>query len=444
MPDPSGQDLVIHGARVIDPASNLDRTADIAVSHGRIAAIGPGLPRTGAPDSIDGSGLIACPGLIDPHVHLREPGGEHKETLRTGGEAALAGGFTTVCCMPNTRPALDSPELIRFIVDRAAATTHCRIFPIGAISIGRQGERLTEIPLLARAGAVGFSDDGDGVDSPAIMARALAAVRQTGLALMQHCQERTLTAGACMHAGAISIRFGLTGWPRVAEELMIERDIRLNRAIGCRYHVQHLSSGGSVDVVRRARAEGLPVTAEVSPHHLLLTHEAVAEPGPALNTNAKMNPPLREAGDLAAIREGIADGTITVLATDHAPHSTEEKALPFESAPFGIIGLETALALYAQALVEPGHCTWPHLIRMMTVEPASLCNLDGLGRLSIGGPADITLIDPDAPWIIGPADLRGRSTNTPFIGRAVRARPVATIVGGTVRYRHPTLVEAGT
>lgn len=430
-------DLLICNARVIDPASQTDALADVAVSAGRIAAIGPSL--SPAPTTINAQGLILTPGLIDPHVHLREPGGEHKETLATGSRAAVAGGFTTVCCMPNTRPALDTPELIRFIYDRAAQTAHCRVFPVAALTLDREGKRLTEIPLLAQAGAVGFTDDGDGVESASIMQRALTVVRSTGLALMQHCQERTLTAGASMHAGSVSIAWGLTGWPRAAEELMIERDLRLNRSIACRYHVQHLSSGGSLDLIRRARSEGLPVTCEVSPHHLLLTQDDVTRPGPGLNTNAKMNPPLREPADLAAIREAVADGTITVLATDHAPHAPEEKAAPFELAPFGIVGLETALSLYAQALVEPGVLTWPRLIRLLTLGPAELCNLHDLGRIRVGGPADLTLIDPDAPWTISPADLHGLSANTPFLGRHVRARVVCTIVAGVVRHQHEAL-----
>jgi dihydroorotase len=270
-----------------------------------------------------------------------------------------------------------------------------------------------------------------------MMAHVLAAVKETGLAFMQHCQEPTLTRGASMHAGEISTRLGLTGWPRVAEEVIIERDIRLNRGIGCRYHVQHMSSGVSVEIVRRARAEGQPVTAEASPHHLLLTHEACD----GYNTMAKMNPPLREERDVRALREGVADGTITVLATDHAPHAAHEKSLPFEEAPFGIVGLETALPLYAEALVHTGLIDWPRLIALMTIEPARLCGLDagsigverGLGRLAVGGPADVTIIDPDLAWTARAEELKSRSKNTPFDGRAVRGRAVGVIVGGEVR-----------
>jgi len=424
--------LLIAGGRVIDPASGLDAVADVAIAAGRIVEIGPGLTRLPAARVVDASGCIVAPGLIDPHVHLREPGGEHKETLATGSRAAVAGGFTTVCCMPNTVPALDTPELLAFIAARAEATAACRVFPIGAATKGRRGEEPSEIELLAGAGAVGFSDDGDCIASAGLMARLLAAIAPTGLAFMQHCQEPTLTRGAAMHAGEVSVRLGLGGWPRAAEEIIIERDLRLNRGPRCRYHVQHISSEDSVDLIRRARAAGQPVTAEASPHHLLLTHEACD----GYDTSAKVNPPLRERRDVEALRAGVADGTITVLATDHAPHAADEKALAFEEAPFGLVGLETSLALYAEALVATGAIAWPRLIALLTVEPARLCGLlgRGVGTLGVGGAADVTVIDPDAPWTITPADLRGRSRNTPFLGRAVRGRAALTVVGGVVRH----------
>ena len=423
--------VLITGGRVLDPASGTDRAADVAIAEGRVAAIAPGLSRSGADRVIDARDRLVVPGLIDPHVHLREPGHEHKETLATGGRAAAAGGFTTVCCMPNTSPALDSPEMIGFVMHRARETAACRVFVVAAATKGRRGEELAEIGLMARAGAVGFSDDGDCVASAGVMARVLSAVKPTGLAFMQHCQEPTLTRGASMHAGEVAVRLGLVGWPRAAEEIIIERDIRLNRSIGCRYHVQHISSGDSVDIVRRARADGQPVTAEAAPHHLLLTHEACD----GYNTAAKMNPPLRELKDVEALRAGVADGTITVLATDHAPHTPDEKALPFEEAPFGIVGLESALALYAEALVATRLIDWPRLIALMSIEPARLCGLDaqGLGKLAVGGPGDVTVIDPDAEWIIRARDLTGPSRNTPFDGRRVRGRVVAAIVAGDVR-----------
>ncbi|HVU63891.1 MAG TPA: dihydroorotase [Phycisphaerales bacterium] len=436
--------LLITSGRVIDPASGVDREADVAIADGLVAAVGEGLARSGADRVIDAGGCIVAPGLIDPHVHLREPGMEQAETIRSGAAASAAGGFTTVCCMPNTTPALDDAALVEFVYTRAErAGPGARVFPVGAVSKGRRGEELAEIMLMAQAGAVGFTDDGDCVASPGLMARALAYIKPTGLALMQHCQEVTLTRGASMHAGAVATRLGLGGWPRVAEELIIERDVRLNRGIGCRYHVQHLSSGGSVEIVRAARAAGQPVSAEVSPHHLLLTHEEVDRHG-GYWTSAKMNPPLRERSDIGAILEGVADGTITVLATDHAPHTADRKALDFESAPFGIVGIETALALYIKALIEPGVIDWPRMISMMTIEPARLCGLDsleaggtrrgglGLGRLHVGGAADVTVIDPNLEWTIDAGAFVSLSRNTPFDGWRVRGRAVATVVGGEV------------
>lgn len=459
--------LLIVNGRVIDPASGFDGVADVAIADGIIAAVGKGLSRAHLDPRqvIDASGCIVTPGLIDPHVHLREPGMEEAETIASGSAAAAAGGFTTVCCMPNTSPALDDDALIEFVYTQAERTARggSRVFPVGAVSKDRKGEELAEIMLMARAGAVGFTDDGDCVASAALMSKALTYIKPTGLALMQHCQEMSLTRGASMHAGSVSTRLGLGGWPRVAEEMIIERDVRLNRTIGCPYHVQHLSSGGSVSIVRQARADRLPVSAEVSPHHLLLTHELV-ETGHGMNgggrstpenrspaywTAAKMNPPLRERSDIAAILEGVADGTITILATDHAPHTQDRKSLEFESAPFGITGIETALALYIKALIEPGVIDWPRMIAMMTIEPARLCGLDrldsrggspagaptmGLGRLHVGSAGDVTIIDPNLEWTIDASRSLSLSRNTPFDGWKVKGRAVATIVGGEIAW----------
>lgn len=441
-PMSTASSLLIINGRVIDPVSKFDGVADVAIADGIVAAVGKGLSRSHASEVIDAEGCIVAPGLIDPHVHLREPGMEEAETIASGTGAAVAGGFTTICCMPNTTPAIDDDSLVEFIFKQTEMTGKCRVFPVGAVSKGRKGEELAEIGMMARAGAVGFSDDGDGVASAGLMQRALTYIKPTGRALMQHCQEATLTRGASMHAGEVATRLGLGGWPRVAEEVMIERDVRLNRAVGCRYHVQHLSSGGSVQIVRRARQEGQPVTAEASPHHLLLTHEEVLREG-GYWTMAKMNPPLREKSDINAMLEGIADGTITVLATDHAPHTADRKAMEFEVAPFGIIGLETALALYIEALVTTGVIDWPRLIAMMTIEPARLCGLDkmgggvGLGSLHVGAPGDVTIIDPNLQWTIGAADLAGLSRNTPFLGRKVTGRATTTIVEGEVRLQRP-------
>ena len=424
---------LITGGKVIDPATNTAVDADIAIIGDLIAEIGPTLSRLPAEHVIDATGCLVTPGLIDPHVHLREPGNERAETLASGTAAAVAGGFTSVCCMPNTTPTLDTDTMVHFVLARASQTALCRVFPVAAISKGRHGQELAELFLMAKAGAVGFTDDGDCVASAGLMARALAAVKATGRPLMQHCQDATMTKGGVMHAGEIATRLDLGGWPRAAEEIIIERDIRLNRSIGCAYHVQHLSSGGSVGIIRAARKDGQPVTAEATPHHLLLTCDLIESS--KYDTRYKMNPPLREASDVAAIKDGIADGTITVLGTDHAPHTHESKNVPFDSASFGIIGLETALPLYAKALIDDGVISWLKMIDMMTWQPAKLCGLNrmGLGRLSVGSPADVTIIDPEERWTIGPEHLVSQSRNTPFLGVAVKSRVVATIVAGKIR-----------
>lgn len=409
----------------------MDRAADVLIRDGRVERIGAGLDAGGA-RVVEAAGCLVTPGLIDPHVHLREPGQTHKEDIASGTACAVAGGFTTVCCMPNTAPALDSPEVVRWITERAGQTGHCRVFCVSAGTVGRKGERVADIAGCVEAGAVGISDDGDAIADPAMMRAVLEQCARHDRVFMQHCQDPAMTQGSVMHEGAVSRRLGLVGWPREAEETIVERDITIARETGARYHVQHISSAGTVELIRRARADGLAVSGEASPHHLLLTDEAIERQGAA----AKMNPPLREWADVVALREGVADGTITVLATDHAPHSADEKRRPMATAPFGIIGLETALALYAEALVHPGLIDWPRLIGLMTVEPARLCGLDahGFGSLVEGGVGDVTVIDPEMEWVIGPDDLKGKSANTPFLGWTVRGRAVATVVGGRVAH----------
>ncbi len=424
--------LLIQNARIIDPASGLDQTSDLLIEQGVIQAIEADIPNSGVDRVIDASAMILTPGLIDPHVHLRDPGQTHKEDIETGTKAAVVGGFTSVCCMPNTNPCLDSPEIVEYIDAKSKRVGHCRVFSVAAATKGRQGKQLAEINLCHETGAVGFSDDGDVIESASMMRTVFQEVQRTGTAFMQHCQERTLTKDAVMHAGEVSTRLGHKGWPRIAEELIIERDIMLNKDINCRYHIQHMSSGNSVYLVDRAQKSGQPVTAEASPHHLLLTHEAIE----TLGTAAKMNPPLREASDMEALRQGVADGIITILATDHAPHHSDEKKQPMADAPFGIIGLESALGLYHKALVETGHIDLPKLIELLTINPAKLCNLDqqGLGKLAVGGPADLTIIDPEHSWTLSTDDLAGKSTNTPFLGWEMAIRPMMTIMGGIIRH----------
>jgi dihydroorotase len=432
MPNPTLPTVLIRAARVIDPASGMDQIADIGIADGLIHEIGQDLSTNGYDRVIDADGMILAPGLIDPHVHLREPGQVHKEDIESGTRAAVAGGFTTVCCMPNTSPALDSPEMVEFVRSRAEQVGHCRVFSVAAATKGRKGERLAEIGLCLDAGAVGYSDDGDVVESASMMRSVLQAVKAAGKCFMQHCQELTLTSGAVMHAGSVSTKLGHKGWPREAEEIIIERDLRLNKSIGCHYHIQHMSSGNSVEIVARAQREGIPVTCEASPHHLLLTHEAIETQG----TMAKMNPPLREQSDIDALKQGIADGVVTILATDHAPHTNDEKRNTMYDAPFGIIGLESALGLYHKALVESGVIEWPKLIELLTINPARLCGLDeqGIGSISVGGPADLTLIDPSHKWTLSEDDLVGKSSNTPFLGWTMQTRAVLTMVAGNIRY----------
>jgi dihydroorotase len=420
--------ILLRGGRVIDPARGVDATSDVLVEGGFVRAISARTGQHTADVTVDCEGKLVLPGLVDPHVHLREPGQTHKETIASGAAAAITGGFTSVCCMPNTDPAIDLPSTVEFVRMRANLAHLARVFVAGAATVARKGEQLAPMGAMRAAGAVAFTDDGDCIAAAGMMGKVLSTCASLRVPFMQHCQDPTLTQGAVMHAGVVSARLGLGGWPSVAEEIVIERDIRLNRAYGCRYHVQHLSSAGSVEIVRRARADGLPVSAEASPHHLLLTDEACD----GYDTMAKVNPPLRTPSDVQAIREGVADGTITVLATDHAPHSSAEKLRDFASAPFGLVGLETALPLYMEALVGSGAIGLPRLVELMTIEPARLLGLDsrGIGRLEEGLPADITVVDPAAEWTVDPSAFLSKSRNTPFAGRTVRGRVTDVLVGG--------------
>ena len=420
--------ILVRGGRVIDPVRSLDAKGDVLLRDGRVERISATpLPASGV-RAIDADGCLVCPGLIDPHVHLREPGAERKETIRTGAEAAIAGGFSMVACMPNTQPALDLPSLVDFVRLKAAEAGLARVRVVGAATVAREGARLAPMGAMARAGAIAFSDDGDGIASALMMRRVLATCQSIDRPFLQHCQDPTLTVDAVMNEGPIAAKLGLGGWPAVAEEVMFERDVRLNATIGCRYHAQHLSSAGSVEILRRARAAGQPVSGEASPHHLLLTDAACD----GWNTLAKVNPPLRGADDARALRDAVADGTIEVLATDHAPHTASEKGRDFAAAPFGCIGLESAVGMYGLALVKSGAMDWPAVIQRMTVGPARLLGLleEGFGRLFEGGPADLTVIDPQASWKVDASMFRSRSRNCPFDGWTAHGRPVATIVQG--------------
>ncbi len=425
--------LLITNGMVVDNRWKKPQPREVLLAEGKILAVGTGLKAT-APRAcvLDAKRGLVAPGFIDIHVHLREPGQEHKETIATGSAAAVAGGFTTICCMPNTTPAIDTDTQIEFVLTQAARTGLCRVLPFGAITKGREGAELAELRLMHEAGAVGFSDDGCGVASAAVMFKALQYVKMFDGLISQHCEEPTLSGGA-MNAGVTALRLGLGGVPGVAEELMIARDLQLNARIKARYHVQHVSTAGAVELIRRAKAAGQNVTAEVAPHHLLLTDTCCGN----YDTNYKMNPPLRSLADVRACQAGVVDGTIDCLSTDHAPHAREEKELEFDRAPFGILGLETALPLYVESLVKPGHLSWPQLIAKMTARPAEIARLNDRGTLANGSLADIVIINPDEKWTIDPVKFFSKSRNTPFAGKQTVGRVTHTIMGGKIVFpRH--------
>ncbi|MCH2145945.1 MAG: dihydroorotase [Phycisphaerales bacterium] len=434
-------DLLIRSGRILDPASGRDEVADLLVEDGHVVAVEANISGVAVKHELDAEGCLVTPGLVDPHVHLREPGQEGKETIATGTASAAAGGFTTVCCMPNTAPALDDPQVLEFIRLKAQETGSARVHAVAAATIGRKGEEIAPIGALTRSGAVGFSDDGDVIADAAMMRMVMRTCKTHDRVFMQHAQELTLTRGAAMNEGPTATRLGLGGWPALAEELIVERDIRIAAETGCRYHVQHVSSAGTVELIRAARQAGLPVSGEASPHHLLLTDEACD----GYDTNAKMNPPLRSWSDVEALRAGVADGAINVLATDHAPHTEADKNTDFASAAFGIVGLDCALPLYEKALVSTGLIDWPRLIALLTIEPARLVGLDrqGVGKLEVGGVADITIIDPERTWSIDPDRFMSKGRNCPFKGWEVRSRAIATILGGDIVHQaNDALVEA--
>ena len=426
--------ILIRNGRVIDPSQSLDAEGDVLLVGGRVARVGR-VTET-AEEVIDARGLIVAPGLIDMHVHLREPGGEEEETIASGSAAAVAGGFTSVACMPNTHPPLDDATAIEFVYQQAARAGLCNVFPIGAITKDRAGKELAELGQMVRAGAVAFSDDGSCVANAAMMLRSFQYVTMLDRPLIQHCEDPDIARGGVMHSGHASVRLGLPGIPALAEELVIQRDLRLARETKARYHVAHVSAAGSVNLIRRARHDGVRVTAEVCPHHLLLTDEACASYDP----NFKMSPPLRGPDDIRACLDGVRDGTIECLVTDHAPHASQEKELTFNDAPFGIIGLETSLPLFVRALVEPGLLDWSGLLERMTVRPARVLGLSK-GTLREGADADVTLIAPKTEWTIDASRFYSKSRNCPFDGWKVAGRVVATLVGGRVRFRDGEVLD---
>ena len=423
--------LLIRGGRVIDPAQDIDRIADLRIVDGRIAGIGPGETGAGrADETIDAAGMIVTPGLIDMHVHLREPGREEDETIASGTRAALAGGFTSVACIPNTEPPLDTQAAVEFIHQKAARADTCNVFVVACVSRNREGKELAEIGQLVEAGAVAFSDDGAPVADAELMRRALEYCSMFGKPILAHEEVLELSRGGVMNEGLVSLLLGLGGMPAAAEEVMIGRDTALAESTAGRLHVMHVSTAGGVALVRAAKARGVRVTAEACPHHFTLTDESLR----TFDANCKMSPPLRTAADVEAIIVGIADGTIDCIATDHAPHAREKKMLELDRAPFGILGLETAIGLSVTRLIVPGRLAWPRLVEAMSTLPARILGLDR-GTLRTGSPADVTIIDPDLDWKVDVKSFRSKSINSPFDGWTLRGRAVATIVAGRVKYR---------
>ena len=425
--------LLLRGGRVIDPSQGIDDIGDVLIEGDQVAHAGEPLGevrRDGGLEVVDCAGRIVAPGFIDVHCHLREPGREDVETIATGARAAAAGGFTAVCAMPNTDPVTDNQAAVGFIVRQALRAQSARVYPIGAVSVGQKGESLAEFGEMVGAGAVAVSDDGKPVATAQLMRTALEYARTFGIPVADHCEEMSLARGGTMNEGIVSARLGLKGIPSEAEEIMAIRDILLARRTGGHVHLCHMSTRGSVELIRWGKDRGIRVTAEVCPHHLSLTEDAVE----GYETNAKMNPPLRTADDVAALQEAVRDGTIDLVATDHAPHHYDEKEREFSDAPNGIVGLETALAVVATHLVVPGILSWTTLVDRMSTTPARVFGLAG-GSLRRGSVADITIFDPTAAWTVDPDTFLSKGRNSPYRGKRLTGRAACTIVGGRVVFQ---------
>jgi dihydroorotase len=415
--------VLIKGGHVIDPG-RWNGPADVLIEAGKIARIGPGAPAPKEAKVLQAAGRLVLPGFVDVHVHFREPGFEYKENIQTGTAAAVAGGFTSVCCMPNTNPVNDNQSITEFILERAKAAGQAHVFPIGAITKGSEGKELAEIGDLRRAGCVAISDDGRPVMNSLVMRRAMEYARAFDIPVVDHCEDLHLSEGGCMNEGLVSTELGLPGIPSAAEDVMVARNLSLAELTGARLHLAHISTAGSVRMVREAKARGIHVTAEACPHHFTLTEETAR----GYNTHAKMNPPLRTWQDVQAIKDGLRDGTIDVIATDHAPHAPQEKQQEFTEAPFGIVGLETALSL-TLGLVEEGVLTLESAVAKLTVQPAKAFGL-AKGALEAGADADLVLVDPQAQWEVDPTRFRSKSRNTPFTGWKVKGLVMLTMVEG--------------
>jgi dihydroorotase len=422
--------LIKHG-RVVDPSQRLDAGLSVLIVDGKVARLGERIEDKDA-QVFDATGLVVAPGFIDAHVHLREPGFEYKETIASGSAAAVAGGFTAVCCMPNTQPPNDNAAVTEFIRARAAEAGLARVYPVGAVSKGLAGEELAEMGEMVRAGAVAFSDDGRPVHNSYLMRRALEYAQLFDVPVVDHCEEPTLVADGVMHEGAVATRLGLRGIPAGAEEVMVARDVVLAELTGGRVHIAHLSTRGGLDRVREGKARGVAVTCEATPHHLALTDQAVADS--SYDTDTKVNPPLRSDDHVSALLEGVLDGTVDCLASDHAPHHADEKALEFDLAPFGVVGLETAVPVTYDLLVRKRKLPLRLFVALWSSNPARLFKLPG-GSLKVGSPADLTLLDLEARATINPDRFRSLSRNTPFAGQRLKGWPVATVVGGNVLWK---------
>ncbi|MHC4355435.1 MAG: dihydroorotase [Planctomycetota bacterium] len=425
--------ILITNGHVIDPSNGIDKKCDVSIVGGIIAEVRENIKAPKGDTSscrvIDAAGKLVTPGFIDLHVHFREPGDEEEETIASGSAAAVAAGFTSVVCMPNTNPVIQNETDVEYIHRKARQARKTHVYTMGAITKGLEGVELAEMGFMAQAGAVGFTDDGRGVQDPAVMLRALKYAGMLDVVVAQHCQDERIAGGGVMNSGYHSTILGLPGIDPLAEEAMLWRDIQLIKKAQVRYHAQHISTAGSVELMRTAKKDSLPITCEVAPHHLLLTEELCAE----YDTNFKVNPPLRTQKDVEALKQAIADGVVDALASDHAPHLQSEKELEFLTAPFGIASLECALGLYVKALVEPGILDWPRLIGLMAASPAKVIGIDR-GTLGVGKQADVAIVDPKARYEIDVAGFRSKSQNCPYRGWTVEGRVEKTIVGGEMRF----------
>ncbi len=418
--------ILIKNGRLIDPSQGLDRIGNLLIENDRIA--GYDVSPNGQDTVLDAAGKIVAPGLIDMHVHLREPGREEDETIATGTAAALAGGFTSIACIPNTEPPIDTQATVEFIRHQAALADNCNVFVVACVSKNREGKELAELAQLVEAGAVAFSDDGAPVYDAELMRRAFEYCLMFDKPILNHAEVRELTRGGVMHEGLASLILGLPGMPAAAEDVMTSRDVTLAETTGGRIHIMHVSTSGSIEIIRRAKKRKVRVTTEVCPHHFTLTDECLR----SFDSNYKMSPPLRAQRDVEACIAGLVDGTIDVICTDHAPHAVEKKMRELDQAPFGILGLETALGLVVTRLIEPGHLTWPQAIEKMTINPAKVLGIPK-GTLAIGADADVTIIDPNVSWAVDPGRFQSKSRNTPFGGYQLRGRAETVIVGGKVK-----------